>query len=431
VARLRDAQPGEHHDGVRLFDRAGQDLPGERRAQRRPRSGVRQERQVPVLPGVHRRGAGQRLVRPVERRHALHLHDLPRRAAQRPAVAARARERRGEAGVAETPEKKPDAAADQKAGEKAGPTPEQPAARKDAPFRIDFEGLEFRILDLPIPPAELRNLQVGTAGQVYYLKTADGGTSLQRYDLNTRKNETLLPSVNDYVVSADGKKLLYRSGQNWSIVPTTRRIEPAEGRIAVDSIEVRIDPRAEWRQIFDEAWRINRDYFYAANMHGVDWAKQREKYAAFLPHAATRADVNRILQWMSSELAVGHHNVGGGDSLAQPRSVPGGLLGADYEVANGRYRLKKVYGGLNWNPQLRAPLTEPGVNARAGEYLLAVNGRDLRPPTNLYSLFENTSGKIVELTLGPNADGRGRGPCRSCRSPTRRRSATATGSKAT
>jgi tricorn protease len=306
----------------------------------------------------------------------------------------------------EAPEKTPDAA-EPKAGEKPGPTPEQPAGRKDAPFRIDFEGLEYRILDLPIPPAELRNLQVGTAGQVYYLKTADGGTSLQRYDLNTRKNETLLPSVNDFVVSADGKKLLYRSGSNWSIVPTTRRIEPSEGRIAVDSIEVRIDPRAEWRQIFDEAWRINRDYFYAANMHGVDWAKEREKYAAFLPHAATRADVNRILQWMSSELAVGHHNVGGGDSLAQPRSVPGGLLGADFEVANGRYRLKKVYGGLNWNPQLRAPLTEPGVNARAGEYLLAVNGRELRPPTNLYSVFENTSGKIVEITLGPNPDGRG------------------------
>jgi tricorn protease len=306
-----------------------------------------------------------------------------------------------------SPEKKEEPGPEAKAGEKPGPTPDQPATRKPAPFRIDFEGLEFRILDLPIPPAELSNLQVGTAGQVYYLKTADGGTSLQRFDLNTRKNETLLPSVNDYVVSGDGKKLLYRNGTNWSIVPTTRRIEPAEGRIAADSIEVRIDPRAEWQQIFEEAWRINRDYFYAKNMHGVDWARERQKYAAFLPHLATRADLNRVLQWMSSELSVGHHNVGGGDSLAQPRSVPGGLLGADFEVASGRYRLKKVYGGLNWNPQLRAPLTEPGVNAKAGEYLLAVNGRDLRPPTNLYSVFENTSGKIVEITLGPNPDGRG------------------------
>ncbi len=301
----------------------------------------------------------------------------------------------------ETAERKPDE-------KPAAPTPEDKAApTKDAPFRIDLEGLEYRILDLPVSPADLTNLQTGTAGQIYYLKRVDGRSSLNRYDLNTRKNETLLPEASDYVVSADGKKLLYRNGTAWSIVPTTRRIEPAEGRIAVDGIEVRVDPRAEWKQIFDEAWRINRDYFYAPNMHGVDWAKQREKYAAFLPDVATRADLNRVLQWMSSELSVGHHNVGGGDSLTEPRTVPGGLLGADYEIANGRYRLKKVYGGLNWNPQLRAPLTEPGVNARAGEYLLAVSGRDLRPPTNIYSLFENTSGKIVEITLGPTADGSG------------------------
>ncbi len=298
-------------------------------------------------------------------------------------------------------------------GQKAeGQKPEPPAAaekaaKKDAPFRIDFDGLPYRILDLPVPSAALSSLQVGTAGQIYYLKTADAATSLNRFDLTTRKNETLLPSVTEYVVSHDGKKLLYRNAAAWSIVPTTRRIEPSEGRIAVDAIEVRVDPSAEWKQIFDEAWRINRDYFYAPNMHGIDWAKQRARYAAFLPHVATRADLNRVLQWMSSELAVGHHNVGGGDSLAQPRSVPGGLLGADFEVANGRYRLKKVYGGLNWNPQLRAPLTEPGVNAKAGEYLLAVNGRDLRVPTNVYSLFENTAGKIVEITLGPNADGSG------------------------
>ena len=300
-------------------------------------------------------------------------------------------------------------ASEKPAGDKLPPedkSAEKPAEKK-APFRIDFEGLQYRILDLPIPAGTLTNLQTGAAGHIYYLKTADGKTSLNRYDLNTRKNETLLPEASDYIVSADAKKLLYRNANNWSIVPTTRAILPAEGRIAMDSIEVRIDPRAEWKQIFDEAWRINRDYFYAPNMHGVDWAKQKSKYAAFLPHVATRSDLNRVLQWMSSELAVGHHNVGGGDTLAEPRTVPGGLLGADYEVANGRYRLKKVYGGLNWNPQLRAPLTEPGVNAKTGEYLLAVNGKDLRPPTNLYSLFENTSGKIVEITLGPNADGSG------------------------
>ena len=192
---------------------------------------------------------------------------------------------------------------------------------KDAPFRIDFEGLEFRILDLPIPPGDLSNLQAGSAGQIYYLKTVDSVTSLNRYDLTTRKNETLFPAIG-YVVSADGKKTPLRQADNWSIVPTTRRVEPTEGRIPVDSIEVRIDPLAEWKQIFDEAWRINRDYFYAPNMHGVDWKKQRDKYAAFLPHLATRADLNRILQWMSSELSVSHHRVDGGDALSEPKSVP-------------------------------------------------------------------------------------------------------------
>jgi len=302
--------------------------------------------------------------------------------------------------TAKPEEKKADAA--------PAPVPEdKPGAAKDAPFRIDLEGLEFRILDLPIPPADLATLQAGTAGQLYYLKTVDQKTSLNRYDLTARKNETILPEVNDYVVSADGKKLLYRNGTSWSIVPTTKPVQPSEGRIAADNIEVRIDPLAEWTQIFDEAWRINRDYFYAPSMHGVDWKKQRDKYAAFLPHVASRADLNRLLQWMSSELSVGHHNVGGGDVLTEPKNIPGGLLGADYEVANGRYRLKKVFGGLNWNVQLRAPLTEPGVNAKVGEYILAVNGRDLRPPTNIFSVFENTSGRIVELTLGPNADGSG------------------------
>src|SRR6185295_7049394 len=118
-------------------------------------------------------------------------------------------------------------------------------------------------------------------------------------------------------------------------------------------------------------------------------------------------DLNRVIQWMCSELGVGHHRVGGGDFLYQPKNVQGGLLGADYSVENGRYRFKKVYGGLNWNPELRSPLTEPGVDVKAGEYLLAVAGKDLRPPANIYSFLENTAGKIVELTVGPNPDGSG------------------------
>ena len=291
----------------------------------------------------------------------------------------------------------------------ATPAAEKPAApaEADVEVRIDIDGLQFRILALPAAEGELSSLRAGAAGHVYYLRAGADETALERYDLGARRNETLLADVDQYALSADAKKLLYRNGTAWSIVSTTARIEAAAGRIGVADIQVRVDPRTEWRQIFDEAWRINRDFFYAPNMHGIDWAAMKRKYEAFLPDVATRSDLNRVLQWMSSELTVGHHRVGGGDAPEPPETVPGGLLGADYDVDNGRYRFRTVYGGLNWNPDLRAPLTEPGVSVRAGEYLLAVGGQDVRPPANLYSFFENTSGKIVEMTVGPNADGSG------------------------
>ncbi|HKG94652.1 MAG TPA: PDZ domain-containing protein [Gemmatimonadaceae bacterium] len=284
--------------------------------------------------------------------------------------------------------------------------PPAPRAAPGAATRVDFDGIEYRILALPLQAAELSALKAGEAGQIYYVRTTDGRGELRHYDLAKRKDETLIPQVALYTLSGDRKKVLYRQGQSWFVSPVAK-VMPNEGRLAVADVEVRIDPRAEWGQIFNEAWRINRDYFYAPNMHGVDWEANRKKYAPFLADATTKGDVNRIIQWMMSELSVGHHRGGGGDRLNPPANVPGGLLGADYAVDRGRYRITRVYGGLNWTPNLRAPLTEPGVNARAGEYILAVNGVDLRAPTNLYSAFENTAGKIVDLTIGPNADGSG------------------------
>jgi len=282
------------------------------------------------------------------------------------------------------------------------------APRGSGAVRIDLEGIENRILAMPIAAGDLSQLSTGDAGQVYYVQSVDGRGALHHYDLSKRKDEVLIPQVGGYELSRDGKKVLYVTvpGPNFFVSPVAK-VNAGEGRLAVADVQVKIDPRAEWTQIFNEAWRINRDYFYAPNMHGVNWEANRKKYAQFLPDAATKADVNRIIQWTMSELSVGHHRGGGGDRLSAATNVPGGLLGADYTVDHERYRIAKVYGGLNWTPNLRSPLTEPGVNGKAGEYIIAVNGVQVRAPMNIYAAFENTAGKIVDLTLASNPEGTG------------------------
>lgn len=181
--------------------------------------------------------------------------------------------------------------------------------------------------------------------------------------------------------------------------------EPGKGMLNVESIEIKIEPKEEWPQIFDEAWRVNRDYFYDPGMHGTNWLAIKKKYEVFLPDLACRNDLNVLIQWMCSELAVGHHRLtDGGDHLHNSKKVSGGLLGADFTIDKNRYRIKKIYGGLNWNPNLRSPLTEPGVNAKEGDYIIAVNGKNVSATDNLYSFFENTAGKIVELTISTTPD---------------------------
>ncbi|HLB54921.1 MAG TPA: PDZ domain-containing protein [Gemmatimonadales bacterium] len=272
---------------------------------------------------------------------------------------------------------------------------------------VDFAGIAQRIVAFPVAPAEIELLAVGEASQVFYLRRADGRGTIRRYDITKRKDDVVVPEANGFQLTNDGKKILYRTtGTNWFLQPVAT-FKAGEGRLDLATVDLRIDPRAEWPQIFDEAWRINRDYFYATNYHGVDWDAQRKKYAEFLPHATTRGDVARVIRWMLSELRVGHSYQNPGQRLGQPPRVGVGLLGADYDVTGGRYRFARIYGGLNWNPTLRAPLTEPGVDVRVGEYLLKVEGVELRPPTNIYDPFENTVGKSVEITVGPNPDGTG------------------------
>jgi len=308
-------------------------------------------------------------------------------------------------------------------GEPDGNTPESQsedsAAGGDAaddsdvtPVQIDFEGLSQRIVALPLPPAAYTNLVPGAEGQLLYLKAerqsfsgAPGSSDMARFDLTEREETTLLADVQGFDLSAHGEKALVATQAGYWIAPVAVPIDKIKGRLAVEAMQVKIDPRAEWRQIFDEVWRINRDYFYDPDMHGADWPALKIKYAQFLPHLSTRGDLNRVIRSLCSELTVGHSYSGGGDTLLEAERIAVGLLGADYEIVDGHYRFTKVLGGLNWTPDLRAPLTEPGVDVNAGDFLLAVDGHDLQATDNLFASFENTVGKQVELTVGPNADG--------------------------
>ncbi len=297
---------------------------------------------------------------------------------------------------------KPEAApADKTKTDKKEPEPVKPART----LQVDWDGIHTRIIDLPVRPGNYGRLSVAKEGELYYVAyeyNSSNPGKLHKYDIAKRK-DTEVMELNNYVISADNKKMLYQNGGTFGITDTGEKPEAGKGIINTSDIQVKIDPPAEWAQTFDEAWRVNRDYFYDPGMHGADWPAMKKKYAQFLPHLACRGNLNTLIEWMCSELVVGHHRLqGGGDRVGAPEQVPGGLLGADYTISNNRYRIKKIYGGLNWNPEMRSPLTEPGINVTVDDYILAVNGKEVTASQNLYSFFENTSGKIVELTLGPN-----------------------------
>jgi tricorn protease len=278
--------------------------------------------------------------------------------------------------------------------------------------RIDLEGIDQRILALPIPPRNYWSLTPGKAGVLFY---AEGfppgmpgvtGRTLHRFELKTRKTEKFAEGVGPFAVSHNGEKMLLRRGDNYAIVATDKPPSGDGSRLDLDGMEVRVDPRAEWRQMYREVWRIQRDFFYDPGYHGLDLTATAKRYQPYLDGIASRGDLNYLFAEMLGELSVGHMYAGGG-SRPEVKRVRGGLLGADYTIENGRYRFARVYAGENWNPDLRAPLTQPGVNVATGEYLLAVNGREVRAGENLYAFFEGTAGKQVALKVGPNPDGAG------------------------
>ncbi|HWA58103.1 MAG TPA: PDZ domain-containing protein [Gemmatimonadales bacterium] len=294
-------------------------------------------------------------------------------------------------------------------------TAKDTAAKKDSlprgadttRVRIDFNGLGQRVLDLGLPVRSYTQLEAGGAGVLFLTEAVENqdGVTLHRYDLKKRKSESFLTGVSLFSLSQDGKKLLYRAGKDWAIVGTETAPKPGDGRIAVD-LPMRLDPSAEWHQIFREAWRFQRDYLYVPNHHGADLDLVYRMYAPWVDHVAHRADLTYLLDILGGEFSVGHSFTGGGDVPTSP-SDKVGLLGADLVRDGERYRLSRIYDGEEWNPGLAAPLRAPGVKARAGDYLIAVNGVELKAPVNPYSLFEGTAGRQTVLRLNdkPTAEG--------------------------
>ncbi len=319
------------------------------------------------------------------------------------------------------------------------PAPAQRAPRTPVTVQIDFDGLQQRIVAVAaVPERQYSQLRPGVAGSVYFLQAPEGratrgggapgapgpGSTLLRFRLSERRAATFVAGVAAYDVSADGHKLVYRTS---GAAPGGRRAGAAgeppptpslflvdadrqpptagQGRLNV-ALRMFLEPKEEFRQIFNEGWRNQRDYLYVPNMHGTDWPKMKDMYGQLLPYVNHRADLNYLLDMMGSEIAIGHSYVRGGDMPHVPPS-PGGLLGADFTLENGRYKIARIYDNESWNPDLHAPLSAPGVDVSVGDFIVAVNGTELKAPDTIFRLLDGTADRQTVLSVNrrPSMDG--------------------------
>ncbi len=317
-------------------------------------------------------------------------------------------------------EKKTDAEKDK---EKDKDKDKDKAAKDEKPVtvEIDLENISQRILAVPVPARNYYGLATGKAGVLFLeegpavdpIEFDDFGPpmKIQKFEFKTRKAEPILDEVTAFNLSFDGEKMLYAKKDQWTIGPAEKPADgppkPGQGGpLKLDGMEVYVDPRAEWKHMYYQVWRDERDFLYDPGLHGLNLTATIKKYEPFLDNMSSRDDLNYLFVEMLGDITIGHMFVGGG-SVPEAKRVKTGLLGADYSIENSRYRFARIYNGENWNPKLHAPLTQPGVNVKVGEYLLAVNGRDVNPPADIYSFFEETADKQVVLKVGPNSDGSG------------------------
>jgi tricorn protease len=316
-----------------------------------------------------------------------------------------------------------DSSTDNSQGDQSAQTPRRP--RPPVAVQIDFDGLQQRIVSVPgIPERQYSDLRAGAEGTVFFLEASlprgqEGsagprGDELWRYRLSDRKAVSFVTGVAAYDVSADGHKLVYRTpsaGGGFGQAPPgppqppslfivdADKLPPQAGQGKLNArLRMYLDPRQEFQQIFNEGWRNERDYLYVPNMHGADWPKMKEMYGQLLPYVNHRADLNYLLDMMGAEIAIGHSYVRGGEMPEVP-TVQAGLLGADFTIENGRYRVRRIYDNESWNPELRAPLAAPGANVAVGDYILAINGVELKAPDNIYRLLDGTANRQTALAV--------------------------------
>ncbi len=280
---------------------------------------------------------------------------------------------------------------------------------------IDFEGIEARVARVPLEGSNYSNLRVKSGHLIYsvnapfyYGRQADTKSSVRIYSIKDRKETTLLDDTTGFQLSDDGSKLLIRQGSGFTLMDATPTGAAAKKTVSTAGLFVDRVPSEEWAQIFDEVWRRYRDFFYAPNMHGYDWKALREQYRPLLAYVAHRSDLNYVISEMISELTVQHAYIDGGDMQTPPRPRVA-LPGARFELdkASGRFRISRIFTGQNEEDIYRSPLTEIGVDAKVGDFVLAINGQELTAKDDPYRLLRNLADNPVQLTLSakPEMDG--------------------------
>ena len=275
--------------------------------------------------------------------------------------------------------------------------------KSDLNIKIDFDGIADRVMDFPIQSGNYRSIEAVDGGILYM--SSDG---LHKYEIAEEKDQVIITGIRQFTVTADGKKLMYSAGPNFGIVDIKPGQKSGDGKLNLENLVMKIDPKKEWQQIYTDGWRIFRDYFYVENMHNINWKGLKAKYEKLLPYVSHRADLDYIFGEIISESNTGHAYDNWGD-FERVKRIDGGLLGADLKAdptAN-RYKIVKIYKGENWNEARRSPLTEQGVNIKEGDYLLSLNGNNVTLADNPYKFLENTIGKVIEITVNSTASTEG------------------------